>query len=328
MSPVKLLVSAFVVLACVEGLFSCSCLFPSYSSMVDDSEILLRVLPESYTTYGDHESGLRYITCKVIKVYKGCAYRQGELIYIRTPIQSSACGINPSLNEEYLVSAKGYGEYRDGRPVVETNACDIYREWSSLSSEEMEYLCDIYQDCPIGICPDYSDYDFDSGCSHPSNIGWGKVNGQCRRISGCSDQGYKFWTSEAECKFICGTGTCVELGSWDFAGSCCANSSRICPVFSNNEMDLGWGVYNGKCSMINGCDTLGFTLWETYSGCERNCLETGQSPDCPAGLHKFNCIADPCQEFCSDPDADHCESNYCGGCNAVWYDSNGNALNC
>ena len=43
----------------------------------------------------------------------------------------------------------------------------------------------------------------------------------------------------------------------------------------------------------------------------------------------MNCFQDPCSEkICPHLDAT-CVSNYCGGCNAVWYDQTGqNILDC
>ncbi|XP_072050232.1 uncharacterized protein [Amphiura filiformis] len=51
--------------------------------------------------------------------------------------------------------------------------------------------------------------------------------------------------------------------------------------------------------------------------------------ECPPDIPEAVCIADPCQfETCpSYPDA-RCHGNYCGGCNAVFYDDNGIAVDC
>ena len=45
--------------------------------------------------------------------------------------------------------------------------------------------------------------------------------------------------------------------------------------------------------------------------------------NCPHGVSVVNCLIDPCQrKTCSDQKAT-CVSNYCGGCNAVFYDYTG-----
>jgi hypothetical protein len=38
-------------------------------------------------------------------------------------------------------------------------------------------------------------------------MGWAKVNGQCTQLSGCGDQGYEFFGTEAECQRACEDGT-------------------------------------------------------------------------------------------------------------------------
>ncbi|CAH1257330.1 CRIM1 [Branchiostoma lanceolatum] len=50
---------------------------------------------------------------------------------------------------------------------------------------------------------------------------------------------------------------------------------------------------------------------------------------CPPGVDVVNCFADPCQvtRCPAHPDVT-CRSNYCGGCNAVFFDSYGNKVNC
>ncbi|XP_078588091.1 uncharacterized protein LOC144869079 [Branchiostoma floridae x Branchiostoma japonicum] len=50
---------------------------------------------------------------------------------------------------------------------------------------------------------------------------------------------------------------------------------------------------------------------------------------CPPGVDVVNCFADPCQVTkCPAYPAATCRSNYCGGCNAVFFDANGNKVNC
>ncbi|CAH1246656.1 Hypp7762 [Branchiostoma lanceolatum] len=50
---------------------------------------------------------------------------------------------------------------------------------------------------------------------------------------------------------------------------------------------------------------------------------------CPPGVSQVNCFTDPCASATCDahPGAT-CEANYCGGCNAIFFDSNNNEVNC
>ncbi|XP_071940936.1 SCO-spondin-like, partial [Antedon mediterranea] len=64
-------------------------------------------------------------------------------------------------------------------------------------------------------------------------------------------------------------------------------------------------------------------FYDTY-GNEINC-----EGSCPDGIPVVNCLVDPCQfaECPASPSA-LCVSNFCGNCNAVFYDNNGNQVNC
>ena len=44
---------------------------------------------------------------------------------------------------------------------------------------------------------------------------------------------------------------------------------------------------------------------------------------CLDGTPMVSCFSDPCGECRNYPNA-RCEANYCGGCNAVYYDERGN----
>ncbi|XP_066294756.1 IgGFc-binding protein-like [Branchiostoma lanceolatum] len=74
-----------------------------------------------------------------------------------------------------------------------------------------------------------------------------------------------------------------------------------------------------------------------YGGCGGNdnnfatlaeCVSTCGTP-CPPGVDMVECFADPCDnaECPANPDAT-CRANYCGGCNAVFYDAQGNEVMC
>lgn len=53
--------------------------------------------------------------------------------------------------------------------------------------------------------------------------------------------------------------------------------------------------------------------------------------NCPTGENVVKCLLDPCDgaTCASNPEDTTCVSNYCGGCNAVFYDYDGeNVVNC
>ena len=51
---------------------------------------------------------------------------------------------------------------------------------------------------------------------------------------------------------------------------------------------------------------------------------------CPNGEEEVNCFADPCSlaSECKGNPSATCKSNYCGGCNGVFYDNEGNVVDC
>ena len=68
---------------------------------------------------------------------------------------------------------------------------------------------------------------------------------------------------------------------------------------------------------------FGFRLYHT------NIIRTLSSTGCPEGVEEFVCLTAPCtvNTCTAHPDAT-CRDNYCGGCNAEFYDANGNQVNC
>ncbi|XP_078658591.1 uncharacterized protein LOC144903978 [Branchiostoma floridae x Branchiostoma belcheri] len=50
---------------------------------------------------------------------------------------------------------------------------------------------------------------------------------------------------------------------------------------------------------------------------------------CPPGVSQVNCLTDPCVlATCPPYPSATCKADYCGGCNAFFYDSNDNKVNC
>ncbi|CAF1224435.1 unnamed protein product [Rotaria sordida] len=81
---------------------------------------------------------------------------------------------------------------------------------------------------------------------------------------------------------------------------------------------------NAKCvsNYCGGCHAI----WYKTDGTPVNC---NKSPSCPPGQTEVKCVKDPCQgaKCPAYPNA-KCVSNYCGGCHALWYRSDGTPVNC
>ena len=50
---------------------------------------------------------------------------------------------------------------------------------------------------------------------------------------------------------------------------------------------------------------------------------------CPAGVPVARCLVDPCSvSSCESNSKAKCKANYCGGCNAEWFDGQGLPVKC
>lgn len=95
-------------------------------------------------------------------------------------------------------------------------------------------------------CADLTDVDF-GPCD--MFLGYGKIEGECTPISGCSaivngvDYSQAIFSTLEECDEICDkfAEPCTDLADVDF-GDC--------------EMAMGFGVINGECQSISGCGTV------------------------------------------------------------------------
>ncbi|CAF1053928.1 unnamed protein product [Rotaria sp. Silwood1] len=90
---------------------------------------------------------------------------------------------------------------------------------------------------------------------------------------------------------------------------------------------------DAKCvpNYCGGC----YAEWFKFSGEQVQCSTTsvlGTSVErirCPSGKRIVNCFVDPCLvSKCPGDKNAKCVSNYCGGCNAVWYRANGRPAKC
>ena len=116
-------------------------------------------------------------------------------------------------------------------------------------------------------------------------LGAGVFGGACQLISGCSADDFELFDSVASCEAACGGGggpTCAELSGEDF-GACRAV--------------LGFGVVNGVCLTISGCDAGDIELFESLDSCEAACGGSGaceSDRDCGEGNY---CAADGACRF-------------------------------
>lgn len=159
-----------------------------------------------------------------------------------------------------------------------------------------------YDPVKLNNCGDYSDYfdDADSDekqakkCKRMERALIKKCDGRCRLES-----------DEPECPADMPEVSCT-VNACDF---------NECPDYPEA---------NCEHSSCGGC----FAIFYHSNGEEiADCGEA--EPECPADLPLVNCAANPCDvETCPKyPDADlECEANYCGGCNAIFYDSNGDEV--
>ena len=105
--------------------------------------------------------------------------------------------------------------------------------------------------------------------------------------------------------------------------------------YIETEIDPGFGV----SSIIPGNDSINMDIYlnrfvEVELGDEINCIECSAteinsiefSDDC---MYPVSCFIDPCQNaLCDLYPLSTCESNYCGGCNADFYDLQNNLIDC
>jgi len=135
-------------------------------------------------------------------------------------------------------------------------------------------------------------------------LGIGVWNGDCKYISGCSDNGNVFFDTMEECystcsaaedngddyvkedKFVRGEvkeeSPVVEIGETEEQGQdACKELSGeyMLPGTSFCQRVLGIGVWNGDCKYISGCSDNGNIFFDTIEECYSTCSEGEYNED-------------------------------------------------
>jgi hypothetical protein len=137
----------------------------------------------------------------------------------------------------------------------------------------------------------------------------------------------------------------ARLTDDDFKG-CLDSGQTVMIETASNSAACGMSLQVGQEYLLHGarrgtllgmprlrvglCDANG--PWRSLSAEHRAFLDSryvccGKECGCADGSQPVNCLVDPCQVSSCDVEGAVCEANYCGGCNAEWYDPTG-ALVC
>lgn len=124
---------------------------------------------------------------------------------------------------------------------------------------------------------------------------------------GCTDAGDFVLLSTPSSSASCGTR--LEIGV-----EYLINADRRGSLFGVPKLAIGGCDYNLPVDELSDPDR-GF-LEGRQVCCGRDC-------DCADGSEPVQCFVDPCQVAPACSEAATCEANYCGGCNAEFYDASG-----
>jgi len=200
----------------------------------------------------DYEDNCVYSNGDIVTVYGKIKVNNGQtLIDI-----DDHCVATPTCMDFGLGVGFGPCEMLMGYGVVK-GECQVI---SGCGSNEYVFFSNL-NDCksacaentePRASCKDYSNMEF-GFCQ--MLLGYGVVNGYCSSIGGCGNEGETFFESMEDCKANCNA-SCKDYNNMDF-GLC--------------KMLLGYGVVNGSCSSIGGCNNEGERFFESMKECEANC---------------------------------------------------------
>jgi hypothetical protein len=123
---------------------------------------------------------------------------------------------------------------------------------------------------------------------------------------GCLEPGDRVIIETPQDEGLCGVTTLSRKKVYLLHGQFVGNARSGVPILS-----IGLCDYNMLFDHLTGAD-LAF-LNSRYNCCDDICA-------CNDGTQPVNCFADPCQFSTCDVEGAECIANYCGGCNAEWFD--------
>ncbi|XP_078688249.1 uncharacterized protein LOC144920176 isoform X5 [Branchiostoma floridae x Branchiostoma belcheri] len=127
---------------------------------------------------------------------------------------------------------------------------------------------------------------------------------------------------EHDCQAYWQTKGCGENSHFDTCGhgACqptCENPAPICAqvCIAGCQCDDGFALHDGQCIPMSQCEM------DTPENLERR--------PCPPGVGVARCLRNPCDtRTCPGHPNATCQANYCGGCNAEFFDEDGNEVEC
>lgn len=126
---------------------------------------------------------------------------------------------------------------------------------------------------------------------------------------------------------------CLDTQRWMWIST--SNSSASCGAnfefaeeylfFTSKDGQYGWSQSTSSCAGNRPVDALSESDLDFLNAREVCC---GDSCACADGSAPVNCLVDPCtvSKPCKTDDLAKCEPNYCGGCHAEFFGSDGTLL--
>ncbi|CAF1035266.1 unnamed protein product [Rotaria sordida] len=270
-----------------------------------------------------------------------CPPGQNEVQCKKDPCEGATCPAYPTAKcvSNYCGGCNALWYKADGTPVncIKSSPCP---------PGQTQVKC-LKDPCQGATCPAYATAKCVSNYCGGCNALWYKADGtpvNCTKSSPCPPGQNQVKCLKDPCQGAtcpaCPTAKCVS----NYCGGChalwykadgtpanCAKSSP-CPP-GQNEVQCKKDPCEGatcpayptaKCvsNYCGGCNAL----WYKADGTSVSCAK---SSPCPPGQDEVHCTIDPCEgATCPAYPEAICISNYCGGCNALWYKADGTPVNC
>lgn len=239
-------------------------------------------------------------SAKIDRAWKGCSYFKGfETTTITTATSSAACGVFPlKPKTTYFLS----GTYDEATKSVAIYSCLFQAPWSGLTP---------YQKARV---PELSKKFSNCTCTADKcGPRLGMPNTRCPdgvTIAGPGPCTYNQMLDKCAWKIIqcptCQKQSDCRKGQYCAAGVCRADGTCAQDVDCFNPDNQYFRI---ECVGSLQCKN---------SKCSIDCTKS-----CPDGSTLVNCFADPCSVTKCNESSVSCTSNYCGGCNAIFFNSSG-----